>query len=217
MDKKKIEERQIGFCESKVELRASEDGGVKRIVGEAIVFERESNPIYGEFIEVIKAGALNEADMSRVVARTNHNDGQLLGTSWAGTMRMNIHDGGLSYEVDVPDTVPGRDTETYISRGDIAGSSFAFVPDYDNDGVKWVDRSAQGLLDLREIYKIKAIYDVSPVINPAYPSASAGLREHQEFRKELEQKTQREIDEERENKANSDTLLAIHKHKLISQ
>ena len=217
MDKKQIEERQIGFCESSVELRASDDGQKRKIVGEAIVFNRESNPIYGEFIEVIKPGALDEADMTRVVARTNHSDGQLLGTSWAGTMRMNINENGLSYEVDIPDTVAGRDTQTYIERGDIAGSSFAFVPDYKNDGVKWIDRSAQGLLDLREIHKIAAIYDVAPVINPAYPSASTGLREHQEFRKELEEKTQREIDEEKRNKANSDTLLAIHKHKLISQ
>jgi hypothetical protein len=56
------------------------------------------------------------------------------------------------------------------------------------------------------------------VINPAYPSATTGLRdkdqalaEFREFEKTL-QKNQRAEDEKRNLKAKSDTALAIHSH-----
>lgn len=198
-----------------VEVRESSDGATK-IVGEAIVFERESNALYGEFVEVIKAGALDEAKMDRVIARTNHDSSVLLGTTMGGTLRMSLEDGALKYEVDIPNTTAGRDTAEYIKRGDISGSSFAFTPDYNS--IKWIDRSTEKKLPIREIHKIQELYDVSPVINPAYPSATTGLRdkdqalaEFREFEKTL-QKDQRAEDEKRNLKAKSDTALAIHSH-----
>jgi len=206
--KQDIERRLIGFSEGTVEVRQDSEGKNK-IIGEAIVFERESNPIFGEFVEVIKRGALDEADMSRIVARTNHNDDFLLGTTMGGTLTVREHAGGLNYEVDIPDTVAGRDTKTYIDRGDISGSSFAFMPDYRNGGVKWVDRSEDGLLDLREIHKIKGIYDVSPVINPAYPDSSTALRDYRDWKEERQRSVKDEDElEQRKLKADSDTLKA---------
>jgi len=201
--KSNTETREVSYADAKVELRANEDG-TKIISGQAIVFERESKPIYGAYIEVIKRGALDNANMERVVARTGHDDRQLLGTTMGETLRLLVTSEALVYDVDVPDTVAGRDTAVYIERGDIAGSSFAFVPEYRDGGVSWIDRSDEGLLDIREIHKIKALYDVSPVINPAYADSSVGLREHKEFREGLDN------DKEKELRAKSDTLAAEH-------
>lgn len=168
-----MEKREFLINSQAVELREGEDGK-NMIVGEAIVFNRESNAIYGQFVEKIMPGALDEADMSRVMARTNHNTNELLGTIQGGTLRLIKTERGLSYEVDVPDTTAGRDAKVYVERGDIQGSSFAFEVDYETE--RWIDRSAEKLLPLREIYDIRKVHDVSPVVNPAYPSSTAGLR-----------------------------------------
>ena len=215
MADKKAEVRDLSYVDGRIELRADADGN-KMITGEAIVYERESNPIYGYYIEVIKRGALDDADISRVVARTNHDDGVLLGTTWAGTLRLTDSPSALRYEVDIPDTTAGRDTEVYMQRGDIAGSSFAFTVAEDN----WIDRSADKMLPIREITKIDHLYDVSPVINPAYPDASSALRhlnDWEEAEKAKADKTKAEQTRKEEIKAESKTLAAIHKHKNITR
>ena len=203
----KKETREMSYVDSKLELRANEDG-TKVISGQAIVFERESLPIGGSYIEVIKRGALDDTDMSRVVARTGHDDRQLLGTTMGGTLRLLVTREALVYDVDVPDTVAGRDSAVYIERGDIAGSSFAFVPDYNNGGVTWVDRSKEGLLAIREINKIKSLHDVSPVINPAYADSSVGLRAYEQWKESQDAVVSEQ--EEKELRAKSDTLAAEH-------
>ena len=137
------EVRSLSYMDGRIEMRKTEDGK-RMIVGEAIVYERESDPIYGYYIEVIKRGALDEAKMDRVVARTNHNDDLLLGTSWAKTLRLQDSPSALRYEVDIPDTTAGRDTEVLMERGDIAGSSFAFTIQEDN----WIDRSDDKMLPI---------------------------------------------------------------------
>jgi phage head maturation protease len=149
------------------------------------------------------------------------------------TLRISKDDDALRYDVDIPDTVAGRDTATYIKRGDIRGSSFAFVPDYGT--INWIDRSDEKKLPIREIHDIAVLFDVSPVINPAYPSSSAGLREQDEdypvALRELHQwradqakaagETQKQIDEraaqELNLKARSTTLMAIHSHNKQKQ
>lgn len=209
-DKKRIQERTVSFNKGEVKLRDNTDGK-KMITGQAIVYERESDPIYGSYIEVIKRGALDDADISRVVARTGHDNNNLLGTSWAGTLRLLDTASALEYEVDIPDTNAGRDTEVYMERGDIAASSFAFISD--TSAEVWVDRSNEKMLPILEIHKIKSLHDVSPVLNPAYPDATSRLRSFDEWctrtAEEALEKT-KEVEKQEKNRADSDILTAIH-------
>ena len=209
----KIENRHYSFVEGEIELRAATDGK-KMITGEAIVYERESLPIHGMYIEIIKRGALNEADMSKVIARTNHDNGQILGTSWSGTLRLMDTASALRYEVDIPNTTAGRDTEALMERGDIAGSSFAFISDERSE--KWIDRSEQGMLPILEVHKIKSLHDVSPVLTPAYPDAKSALRSFDAWKQrtaEEEAEKLRQVEEEKKLIADSESLAAIHSHK----
>jgi HK97 family phage prohead protease len=213
MDKKENKERNIGFHEGDIQLRANPDGGATMIIGTAIVYERESEPIYGMYVEVIKRDALKNTDMSRVVARTGHDDNNLLGTTMGNTLRLRDSAEGLHYEVDIPDTTAGRDTQVYMKRGDIQGSSFAFISDSSTE--VWTER--EGQLPLLEIYDIKGLYDVSPVINPAYRDSTSALRGYDAWTQEKQDAAKAIKDEEqRKLKADIDTrsLLALHKHKL---
>jgi hypothetical protein len=102
-----------------------------------------------------------------VLARYNHDDNMLLGTSGAGTLRLGIDDVGLDYQVDLPQS--RGDVYELVQRGDVRQSSFAFVA-FEDD---WAT-SDQGF-PLRTLVSGR-LMDVSPVNTPAYEDTSVGLR-----------------------------------------
>ena len=59
------------------------------------------------------------------MARYNHDDNMLLGTTAARTLRLTVDEVGLVYEVDVPQA--RADVFELIQRGDVNKSSFAFI------------------------------------------------------------------------------------------
>src|SRR4051812_39314226 len=108
----------------KAELRA--DNGEKRIGGYAASFNRQSKNL-GGFIEVVDPIAFNQSrgdGWPDVIARYNHDDNQLLGTTAAGTLRMSLDQYGLAYDV-LPPKAMGYVVEL-VERGDVRKSSFAF-------------------------------------------------------------------------------------------
>lgn len=151
-----------------VELRAS---GGHSIGGYAAVFNRLSENL-GGFVEQVNPSAFNKSrgdDWPGVVARFDHENAFLLGTTAARTLRLSIDDTGLMYEVDPPKA--RQDIVELVERGDVRRSSFAFrVP---NGGDEW------GLSDqnypLRTLTSVQLV-DVAPVVSPAYADTSAGLR-----------------------------------------
>jgi HK97 family phage prohead protease len=108
-----------------------------------------------------------------VVALYNHDPSIVLGRT-PNTLRLQADATGLHYEVDLPDTTAARDLKVSVSRGDIKGSSFAFVP----TDVEWTQ---DGNTDVRLIRGAK-VFDVSPVTKPAYGGSSVGLRSDDERR-----------------------------------
>lgn len=214
--------REMMITSGPVEIR-SNDNGTKQIVGQAIVFNSESRAIYGEFVEVIAPQALDEANMERVVARGDHDNANLLGTTMGGTLQLEVKSDGLYYVVDVPDTEVGRSYAYHIERGDIQDSSFAFTINWREEGaVKWVDRSEEGKLPLREIRNIDAIYDVSPVLTGAYPAASAGMRADEdprmaELRNIQEEWAKPALEDQEKLRAESESMMLIHKHKTLKR
>lgn len=153
-----------------VELRASTTGGPGVLVGYAAVFNKRSQNL-GGFVEQIDPEAFNKSlgDNVPVVARFNHKDDFLLGTTEAGTLVLSKDGTGLRYEVDLPDTSVGRDLAVLATRGDVRYSSFAFQTIADDWGFTEED------FPLRTLRAVK-LMDVAPVVSPAYRDTTAGLR-----------------------------------------
>jgi HK97 family phage prohead protease len=162
-----------------VEVRAGSDGG-KVIGGFAIVYGRLSGNL-GGFVERVDPGfvAKSIADGVDVLARFQHDSNMLLGRVSSGTLRLDDQADGLDYAVDVPDTSYGRDLAVLAGRGDVTSSSFAFrvMP----EGDEWTLTDSG--FPLRILKRGGgALVDVAPVVSPAYPDATAGLRSLAEHR-----------------------------------
>jgi HK97 family phage prohead protease len=149
-----------------VELRAKDE---LRIGGYAAVFNRMSDNL-GGFIEIVAPGFFNDS-RSRgwpdVLARYNHDDNMLLGTIGGSTLRLQVDDTGLDYEVDLPQS--RSDIAELVSRGDVRKSSFAFRTLEDD----W-STTDQGFPQRTLMSGV--LVDVAPVNRPAYPDSTAGLR-----------------------------------------
>src|SRR5262249_54891622 len=101
----------------------------------------------------------------------NHDPNMLLGRTSAGTMTLEKTDAGLSYAIQLPDSPVGTNVAESIKRGDLRGSSCSFR--CSREGQRWV---MQGKLSVREIHSVEALYDVGPVVFPAYAATTAGMR-----------------------------------------
>lgn len=155
------------FTSVPVELRAG--GDQSSIGGYAAVFKRESKNL-GGFVEELDPAVFNASrgdGWPDVMARYNHDDNQLLGTTAAGTLRLSIDGTGLLYEVDPPKA--RADVLELVQRGDVRKSSFAFYKIEDDWGM-----TDQGF-PKRTVLRAQLV-DVAPVNLPAYADTTAGLR-----------------------------------------
>jgi len=155
------------YTAGRVELRARNEK--RTIGGYAAKFNRASQNL-GGFIEVIAPTFFNKSrgdGWPDVLARYNHDDNMLLGTTGAGTLRLDVDGEGLIYEVDPPQS--RADILELVERGDVQKSSFAFQMFEDDWGM-----SDQGFPQRTLI--TGALHDVAPVNTPAYLDTSAGLR-----------------------------------------
>ncbi|HEY1189785.1 MAG TPA: HK97 family phage prohead protease, partial [Gemmata sp.] len=92
----------------------------------------------------------------------------------AGTLRLFVDAVGLRYEIDPPDTTAARDLIQSLRRGDISGSSFAFMPrDTGRREIAPADgKPGEIILERNDVQ----LFDVGPVTFPAYTGASSGVR-----------------------------------------
>jgi uncharacterized protein len=153
-----------------VEFRDGENGGEGTLTGYASVYMRYSQNL-GGFVEQVARGAFAKSlgDKVPVLARYNHEDEWLLGTTEAGTLQLGDDEIGLSYSVVLPPTNAGKDVAILAKRGDIRYSSFAFYTIEDEWGV-----TEQGF-PLRTLLNVQ-LTDVAPVNSPAYLDTTAGVR-----------------------------------------
>ena len=122
------------------EVRAEDaEDGATQLVGYAAVYDQWSQPL-SEFCEVIRPGAFEAAfaDGADVRGLFNHDPNYVLGRTTSDTMKLVDTKHGLQYRINPPDTDIGQRVTANVRRGDITGSSFAFVvPD---DGDRWCPR-----------------------------------------------------------------------------
>lgn len=153
-----------------VETRAD---GRMAIVGYAAVYNRLSLDL-GGFREEIMPGAFDrilnrQRGKHDVVALFNHDSNIVLGRTSSGTLELSSDDKGLRYVVTPPAT--RADVMELIQRRDVRGSSFAFT--VDREGEKF--RTAEDGKAVRQITEVSGLYDVGPVLVPAYPATSASV------------------------------------------
>lgn len=156
------------FTSVPVEIRAGSDKKMA-IGGYAAKFNRMSQNL-GGFVERIDTRFFNKSHgdgWPSVLARHNHDDNMLLGTTGAGTLRLALDEIGLDYTVDLPQT--RMDVYELVQRQDVRQSSFAFIAFEDDWGT-----SDQGF-PLRTLISGRLI-DVASVNTPAYEDTSTGLR-----------------------------------------
>lgn len=170
-----VRELRINSCyrdlDLTLETRAGPDGA-QWIGGYASVFQPRESRNLGGFIERVNPSAFTNARMGGwpdVVCRFNHNSDLVLGTVAAGTLQLRTDNIGLDYQVLPPES--RADVRELVQRGDIRYSSFAFrVP---RGGDEW------GVTDqnfpMRTLHEVELV-DVSPVLTPAYPDATAAVR-----------------------------------------
>lgn len=152
-----------------VEVRTAGDGRPRTIGGYAAVFNRRSQNL-GGFVEYVDPRALNKSKSDGwpgVLARWNHKDEFLLGSTRSGTLNVSVDGTGLMYDVDLP--FHRSDLYELVQRGDVAHSSFAFQTYEDEWGLDDGGVPKRTLLSVR-------LMDVAPVSIPAYPDATVGLR-----------------------------------------
>lgn len=170
---------EIRTYKAALEFRAADRAGsIGTLVGYAAKFNKLSRNL-GGFVEQLAPTAFNKslADGVRVMARYNHEDSGLLGTTDAGTLRLMVDEVGLLYEIDLPDTSVARDVAALAARGDVRFSSFAFhVPP---DGDEW--GYTENDFPLRTVRSAHLV-DVAPVNDPAYLDTTSGLRSLAEAR-----------------------------------
>lgn len=141
------------------------------IVGTPIVFEQPTqiNDRLGRYTEVIKRGALDEADLTDSRLLVNHDMTRIPLARTPKTMQFKITDKGLEMTAELPNTEEAKTAYTAVKRGDLTGMSFAFtVPDGGD--------SYDAKTNTRTITKIAKVLEVSLVNFPAYPTASAEAR-----------------------------------------
>lgn len=153
-----------------------DDNGDTVITGYASVFYRDGEDgteyrLADQVYERIDRKAFDRAIEERhdVAALFNHDPSLLMGRTSAGTVTLTVDDLGLRYDIVRPEeTETGRRVLESMKRGDITGSSFAFIP----TRVRWEE---DGERDIRQVEDLELV-DVSPVTYPAYRGTTAGVR-----------------------------------------
>lgn len=159
-----------------VEIRALEDEGMV-VEGYAAVFDSVTD--LGWMKEVIDRKAFDNADMSDIVMKYNHEDSVLpMARTRGGSLQFDVDDHGLRIRAKLPDTSVNKDIFTLIKEKVLSKMSFAFTvkeEEYDYE------------TDTRRILAFDKIFDVSVVDVPAYESTEIYARNKEEYEKEKRQ------------------------------
>jgi len=101
----------------------------------------------------------------------DHNPSLIMGRTSAGTLRLTETPQGLAFECDLPDTQAAEDLLASVERGDVAGCSFSFWSNPEDE--TWEMDGKTPVRTLRGFSKLK---DVSAVTYPAYAQTELAAR-----------------------------------------
>ena len=172
-------ERRFGL----VEARAAEENDKLILEGYAVVFNSETvigDPENGwGFYESVDRSAFDDADMSDVCCKYNHNDSMtILARTRNKSLTLTVDDRGLHTRIELQGNVQAhRDAYNMVQSGLLDKMSFAFSLPYDADCNCLGQRveMVNGVKH-RTITRIDRLFDVSIVDVPAYDDTSIYAR-----------------------------------------
>lgn len=150
---------------------ATPDADVMTLTGTPIVFDTPTtiNTPDGSYTEIIKAGALDNADLTDSRLLWAHDDTRVPLARTPKTMQFAVDSTGLHMTAQLPDTEAAKEVYEAVKRGDVQGMSFAFTVAPNGD--TWSDDGTT-----RTITQINKIFEVSVCPYPAYPQTSVEAR-----------------------------------------
>lgn len=174
------------------DIRAdTDDESGAYITGRPIVYESKTD--LGFCDEIIKRGALDDADLSDVRFLVNHNTDMIPLARFRdgvknSTMQIQVDKDGLTIRVflDIENNPEARALYSAVQRGDISGMSFMFTISAD----EWENLDSDH--PTRNITAIGTVAEVSAVTFPAYESTEISARDKravEEARKALSKAT----------------------------
>lgn len=136
-----------------------------------------------KFKEVILPTAITNETIknSDIFCLLDHNKEKVLARSkfGKGNLKLTINNYGLFYEFEAFDDDLSKHTYELIKNKVIESSSFAFsINPNDREAQQW---SKENGIYIRTIKKIDKLYDVSPVYNAAYSTATCMIRSIKEL------------------------------------
>ena len=165
MSKEKLM-KEIRLNNENVSVRADGDTEGKMIVeGYPIVFNKEAfiRGWDGGFFEKIDPHAFDEADMSDVALKYNHDDGFLiLARTRNGSLTLTPDEKGVFMHAELIDTTTNADVYKMVKSGLLTEGSFAFTVAGDKEEIA-PDNSIH-----RTVTAIGKLFDVSICPNGAY-------------------------------------------------
>lgn len=174
-----------------IKARSANDDSKMVLEGYALKFEKETE-LWKGFKEVIRKGALDNTDMSRVFLLFNHNDDVILAGTSNKSLELQVDDIGLKFRAELVDTQTSKEVYTLAKQGLLTKCSFSFRTAKNGYKYSRIDDKNE----LGEIVDIETLYDVAVVTYPAYDDTEVYARDIKALEREHER-----INEERANKA----------------
>ncbi|MBR2550554.1 MAG: HK97 family phage prohead protease [Clostridiales bacterium] len=140
-----------------------------------------------EYFEQIDPHAFDEADLSDVVFRIDH-EGAVYARTSAGTVELWTDEHGLGNRADLSKTQKARDLYEDIKVGNYPKMSFAFTVAKDH-----YDRATH----TRIVDKIAKVFDVSPVSFPANPTTELSVSTRDYFNGVIEAEKAERLEREK--------------------
>ncbi len=201
-----MKQKEIRKLDIQFRAEDTEDGKME-IKGYAAVF---NSPETYDYTEVIDSKAFDDADMSDVVLRYNHNDSfMVLARTRNKSLDLSVDEKGLFIDATLQDDITEhKNIYNAIKSGLIDKQSFAFtveedVYDYDTD--------------TRTITKIGKLFDVSVVDQPFYNATDVSIARDMNNDEFLERReTLRKEVEEQKAEEERQAKLKEAKEKLLS-
>lgn len=157
----------------KIEFRNEPES--RMVEGYAAMYDVYSKDL-GNFIETIKPGAFNNTDITETKALFNHDYNYPLASYSNNSLQIEFDEVGIKYRFEMPNTSYGDDLLELMKNGLIYQSSFAFT--VNPEKTQWTKTDGK---NVRNIYEIDTLYDVSIVTNPAYEDTSVAIKRYQDF------------------------------------
>ena len=145
-----------------------------------------------DYMERIEPTAFDEADLSDVVFRVDH-QGRVYARTSAGTVEVWHDEHGLGHRTDLSRTQAAREVFADIEAGNYPKMSFAFTVAEDGDSY---DKATH----TRTISRIAKVFDVSPVSFPANPTTELSVSTRSYFDGVIEMERAERLEAERREK-----------------